>query len=290
MGTLNALGYAMIAMTAVFIFMAVRKILPRGLRGFICLLAVPAVACGLAFAAVVAPATTAPGTLPRPPHAAGASFTDTFTGPAGAPVQPWWVHQVGDSQKFYASHDLEAYSAATEYSHLDGNGHLIMKAVKDAEGDWTSSRLSTEGTFAQYRGTFSARILFPNVRGMWPAFWILGPDHREVDVAELYGNGKWMDNSTVHGPGQPRQLDHRLPDTAPGWHTYSVGWNRNGFKFSEDGKLYAIIPARHGWGYEDGTKMNLVLTMAVGGGPGGKPATSTSSIDMEVDWVNVTAR
>jgi beta-glucanase (GH16 family) len=287
---LTAMGYVLIVMTVIFVGQAVRKILPKGTIRYYSGGAAVVTAGLIACSGTVTPHQSVPSIVASRTATARYTFQDEFTGTADTQ----WQHVVGTVQQSYKDKELEAYSDGSQYAHLDGSGNLVMTALKD-KGKWTSAELTTQDTFSQYRGTFSARIRFPDVKGMWPAFWLLGPGNREVDIAELYGNGTWQDNSTVHGRDRMygtrhHQVSHQLPSHSPSWHVFSVTWSSSGFTFSEDGVRYASVPytAIRGWGYEDGTGMHMVLSLAVGGIAGGTPPTAVSSIRMMVDWVHVT--
>jgi beta-glucanase (GH16 family) len=85
-------------------------------------------------------------------------------------------------------------------SYLDGAGDLVVKAIREPNGSWTSARLVTSGRFSQTHGTLSARIKFPGGDGVWPAFWLLGDNGDaggEIDIAEEYGNPAWCDSSAT---------------------------------------------------------------------------------------------
>lgn len=58
---------------------------------------------------------------------------------------------------------------------------------------YVSGLVTTEESFRQQYGYFEARMAFPQVRGCWPAFWLLGPPHTadagdEIDVVEWVGS------------------------------------------------------------------------------------------------------
>jgi beta-glucanase (GH16 family) len=116
-------------------------------------------------------------------------------------------------------------TGGTTNVHLDGQGHLGIKPLRDAAGRWTSGRVETARTdFAAPAGgklKVDAVIQQPNVSGAaaagyWPAFWMLGaaargtgaagwPGIGEVDVLEDI-NGLSSVFATLHcgtSPGGP---------------------------------------------------------------------------------------
>ena len=93
--------------------------------------------------------------------------------------------------------------ASTNNAFQDGNGNLVIRAIKDAQGNYTSARLQTGAPAAsthttdlswQY-GRIEARIKLPFGKGVWPAFWMLGEDISttpwpacgEIDIMENFG-------------------------------------------------------------------------------------------------------
>src|ERR1039458_5703349 len=99
---------------------------------------------------------------------------DEFTGPAGsAPNPKKWAYDLGNQDGF-GNNELEVYTDSRANSFLDGQGHLVIRALKTATGD-TSARLKSQGHFSALNGTWRARIKLPKkAPGIWPAWWFLG--------------------------------------------------------------------------------------------------------------------
>ncbi|HJZ67718.1 MAG TPA: glycoside hydrolase family 16 protein, partial [Blastocatellia bacterium] len=82
-------------------------------------------------------------------------WSDEFDGPAGsAPDQTKWNYDTGGGG--WGNNELETYTSRTQNAFLDGEGQLVIKAVKEtftgADGirrDYTSARLLTRGKFTQ---------------------------------------------------------------------------------------------------------------------------------------------
>lgn len=216
------------------------------------------------------------------------SFDDEFNGAAGTPPPANWGYDIGS--RGWGNHQLQTYTSSRANSYLDGSGHLVIKAIREVSGIWTSARLVTLGHFSQAYGTFSARIKFPGGGGMWPAFWLLGDNGKaggEIDIAEKYGNPAWGDSSSsVYS--QNDTIERATGDTqaGTGWHIWTMSWSPTSINFYKDGKLQLAAEPFPGW---PRGKMYMVLDLAVGGSGGGTPPASTKSAEMLVDWVTVSS-
>src|SRR5713226_1075959 len=93
---------------------------------------------------VRAPAARA-DTLPPPPSGWTTVFGDNFAGAAGsAPTSANWFYDIGTG---YGTGESEQTTSSTSNVYLDGNGHLVLKAI-DNGGTWTSGRIES----TQHRG------------------------------------------------------------------------------------------------------------------------------------------
>ncbi|MBF0299924.1 MAG: family 16 glycosylhydrolase [Oligoflexia bacterium] len=105
---------------------------------------------------------------------------------------------------------------STSNVFLDGDGNLVIKAIKSSDGTWTSGRIETKRmNFRAFKGgllAVEASIRLPNVTkenglGYWSAFWLLGADFRgnftnwpevgEIDIME-HINGFDSTVSSIH--------------------------------------------------------------------------------------------
>ncbi|QMU77100.1 family 16 glycosylhydrolase [Streptacidiphilus sp. PB12-B1b] len=178
-------------------------------------------------------------TVPAAPAGWTTVFGDDFAGPAGsAPSSANWFYDIGTG---YGTGEVEQTTASTANSYLDGNGHLVLKAV-DNGGTWTSARLeSTRDDFQAPAGgelEMTASIEQPNPAnglGYWPAFWALGspmragggwPTSGEIDMMEDV-NGSNQASQTLHdaagSSGHPLiACPAAGSGCQTGYHTYSV--------------------------------------------------------------------
>jgi beta-glucanase (GH16 family) len=251
-------------------------------------------------------------------------WSDEFNGTTGAPPNPAnWDYDLGGGG--WGNHEIETYTNSANNVFQDGNGNLDIRAIKDAQGNYTSARLqtgspqsstSTANLSWQY-GLIEARIkLPPGGQGIWPAFWMLGedigtvswPDCGEVDIMENFGafnNNATVNNGTIHGPtgsgadyngGDGVGMSFTLPfgeTVYDDYHVYSVEWSGNLIQFFVDGTLYqtltpASLPASGVW--EFNSPFFILLNFAIGG-PSTFLGTPNASVpfpqDMLVDYVRV---
>lgn len=225
-------------------------------------------------------------------------WSDEFNQPAGSsPASTHWVHDLGASG--WGNKELQNYtdaaanaSVVADSSASDGKA-LAIRALKTAEGGYTSARLKTLGKFTPRFGRIEARAKLPNGQGIWPAFWMLGanvakvgwPTCGEIDIVESINANPKTVYGTLHGPGYSgaNALTERV--TLPsgtldeGYHVYAVDWFHDKIVWSFDGVAYhtetsSSIPAGTRWVFND-HPFFLILNLAVGGNWPGNPDQST---------------
>lgn len=216
------------------------------------------------------------------------SFDDEFNAAKGAPPPANWGYDIGGGG--WGNHQLETYTSGRANSYLDGSGHLVIKAIREPDGTWTSARLVTSGHFSQAYGTFTARIKFSGGAGMWPAFWLLGDNGEaggEIDIVEKYGNSAWGDSSSsVYSQNDTTRRATGDTHAGTGWHIWTMSWSPTSIKFYKDGKLLLTAKPFPGW---PRGRMYMILNLAVGGSGGGTPPASTKSAEMLLNWVRVSS-
>ena len=253
-------------------------------------------------------------------------WSDEFNGPAGSPPDSTkWNYDLGGGG--WGNGEAEVYTNSTQNAFQDGQGNLVIRAIRDASGNYTSARLQTGSPGAsthttdgnwQY-GRIVARIKLPFGHGVWPAFWMLGenigavgwPTCGEVDIMENFGvykpqpnlvvDNTSVNNGTAHGPGYSGgsgiSKSYMLPfaeKVADDYHIYAIEWSQDSIKFFVDGGLYhtvtpASLPAGASWVFNN--SFFLLLNLAIGG-PSTFLGTPDPSApfppqDMLVDYVRV---
>ncbi len=245
-------------------------------------------------------------------------WSDEFNGVAGTLPDPAkWNFDLGGGG--WGNGEAETYTNSASNVFQDGNGNLVIRAIKDAQGNYTSARLQTGSPGAtthstdlswQY-GLLEARIKLPFGKGVWPAFWMLGenigsvgwPTCGEVDIMENFGtfnNDATINNGTPHGPGFQNVASLSVPYRLPfgetvydDYHVYSIQWSQDSVVWSVDGVAYntltpAALPAGRQWVFNG--PFFLLLNLAIGGPTtflGTPDAAVAFPQEMLVDYVRV---
>ena len=248
-------------------------------------------------------------------------WSDEFNGAAGSPPDPTkWNYDLGDGG--WGNGEAETYTNSSQNAFQDGNGNLIIRAMRSSTGQYTSARLQTGSPGAstntannswQY-GMIVARIKPPFGQGVWPAFWMLGenfnsvgwPACGEVDIMENFGtfnNNININNGTAHGPvatGSSTDYNAGGQYTMPfgeqvntHYHVYALQWSANSVAFYVDGSLYytatpSVVPAGQ-WPFNN--PFFILLNVAIGGTTtflgAPNPSAPFANQDMLVDYVRV---
>jgi len=247
------------------------------------------------------------------------AWSDEFNDAAGTLPNPQnWNYDLGGGG--WDNGELETYTDSANNVFQDGNGNLVIQAIRDPSGNFTSARLQTGNPKASTRtadlswqyGLIEARIKAPFGLGVWPAFRMEGenlvfagwPGCGELDIMENYGtfnNNASINNGEVQGPGYSGvggiSATHTLPlgeTVYDDYHVYSLQWSENSLQWFVDGLPYqqvtpSDIPANDQWVFN--APFFILLDLAIGG-----PATFLGTPDpdqpfpnqeMLVDWVRV---
>ena len=265
-------------------------------------LAVTLAACACSYPARPQPLSPPPA---QPPP--GWVFDD-FLGPAGSPPDSaLWDYDIGP----YQDAGLQTYTKSPENVRLDGQGHLVIQALRTPSG-YTSARPVTRGKLSMLYGTMTARIQFPSGQGIWPAFWMLGsnadtvgwPQCGEIDLMELINAGTEY-HVTLHGPqgdtdyfggveagGRVVGTSGPIAELTKDFHNYWLNWQQNSITIGVDETTLgaftpASLPPGAQWVFN--RPMYALLNIAVGGPWPGPPNASTPfPATMLVDWFRYT--
>lgn len=234
-------------------------------------------------------------------------WSDEFEGAAGlAPDASSWDYDLGDGCPNlcgWGNGEFQVYTDNAQNVALDGDGNLVITAIRNDGPTYTSARIKTEDLFDQAFGRFEARIKTPTGPGIWPAFWMLGdscgdegwPQCGEIDIMEQRGQESFITHGSVHGPGYSggnaitkkfALQDGRFDSD---FYIYAIEWGEDYIDFFVDDFLYQRITpddVTGEWVFDD--PFYIILNVAVGGTFVGFPTSGTPfPQSMVIDYVRV---
>lgn len=213
-----------------------------------------------------------------------------------------WSHEYGYVRNF----ELQEYTDSKKNLLID-DGYLIIRALKDKNGAWTSASIHTNNKLEIGNARIEARIKLPYESGAFPAFWMLGADYevdystqrtrgdswleaREIDIIETFGKVmkvqggvffKAYPNATALTQHSNKSDDIDITE----FHIYAIEKSDKTIKFYYDDKLYYTHDIT-----DNGLKdpFYILLNLAVGAS-GGMPDPAISEMEVIVDYVRVSA-
>lgn len=230
-----------------------------------------------------------------------ATWSDTFSGPVGAPPDAvsWnMVQGSGVAPEGGGNNELETY--APEALAMNGNGDLVITASY-ANGVYTSGKIWTIG-LADFRyGHIAVRAALPDAGkpGYWPGIWMMGSDYPsvgwpacgEIDIMEAFGiNG--LDNQiagSLHTATDNPTANYTFPagETAATFHVYSIDWRPTSVTFSVDGVPYETVykSSLASWPFDK--PFFIIINLAIGGTQGGAVVPTDLPYTMLVNYVDI---
>lgn len=229
----------------------------------------------------------------------------------GAPDPSNWGYDLGHGQDGWGNHEVQSYTNNSQNVRTE-NGVLVIQALKDASGNWTSARLKSQGKRSFTYGRIVWRARLPEGSGTWPALWMLGenvvtvgwPASGEIDVMEHVGKWPGKILSALHTPSSYGDTQNKSAKQVKTFHTefhtYEVLWTAEAISFFIDGEnAYTYNPSNKNastWPFN--APFFLIMNIAMGGGLGSDPQYETGGLKngidpaltqakMEVDYVRV---
>ena len=212
-----------------------------------------------------------------------------------------WNYELGDGCPNVCGWGNNERQEYTKTNHRLENGHLIITAKK--EGDtYTSTRITTAGKKEFKYGYIEARAKLPTGHGIWPAFWMLGsnikqvgwPMSGEIDILEYVGKEPHTVFTSLHTQDSHGETINskktRFPKIEEGFHTYGINWTASQIEFFVDGKsVYTFAPENKTvevWPFNQ--PFYFIVNVAVGGNFGG-PKVDDTIFPQEfiVDYIKV---
>jgi len=210
----------------------------------------------------------------------------------------------------WVNNELQEYTASPDNIFIE-NGCLVLKAVKNPDGTYTSGRVSTQWKRDFTYGIFEARLKVPKGKGYLPAFWLMTTDEEkygqwprcgEIDIMEVLGHDTATNYGTIHF-GIPHKQSQGACTLENGsfsddFHVFALKWEKDRLSWYVDGNLIFTETDWYCSREETGPipypapfnhPFYIILNLAVGGNWPGDPDENT---DFEkealiVDYVKV---
>ncbi|KAK2468348.1 hypothetical protein H9L39_17846 [Fusarium oxysporum f. sp. albedinis] len=234
-------------------------------------------------------------------------WSDDFNGPADTLPDPKnWIIDTGTSYPggppAWGTWEVQTYTDRVENVRVNGKGNLLITALRNPSGTWTSARIETQRTdFMAQPGAkmrIQADLRVPSLGdrgiGYWAAFWTLGAEYRgdywnwpsigEIDIMENVNNldRVWGVLHCGTNPGGPCNEPNGLGDSRPcpggscagKFHTYAVEVDRAEYpetlRWFVDGVQYHQVNETElpedVWEQTVHRPHFVLLNMAIGGG------------------------
>jgi beta-glucanase (GH16 family) len=236
--------------------------------------------------------------------------------PAYAPNPKNWYHLVGRGT------GLENFTDSIQNTYVQNN-KLTIVAMKQG---YTSGMLSSQNLQEFTFGIFAAKIHLPYGKGIWPAWWLRGDDHRynltwptvgEIDILEMWGGSKmpyftdqyihgtihWNNQSNTMNPVHNKQITTawRTPDGSMLHNNslvYWAEWTPTNISIGVNEFVYSVINTTNipesinpVLAFSGLWPFNMYLDLAIIDVPPGPPDdTNVWPQKMVVDWVRVYQR
>lgn len=211
-----------------------------------------------------------------------------------------WNFETGDGCPDvcgWGNNEKELY---TNKNHQVKNGKLSIEARKEG-AIYTSSRITTKTKKEFLYGRIEVKAKLPLGKGLWPAFWMLGSNIKEVgwprcgeiDILEYIGKTPHVLLTSLHTQDSHGNTINTkktiIPKIEKGFHTYAIDWTKDKIEFFIDKKLIYIfqpeVKNENTWPYNH--PFFLILNLAIGGNLGGEVDDVIFPQKFEIDYIKV---
>ena len=193
-----------------------------------------------------------------------------------------WNYELGNGCPNLCGWGNNERQEYTKTNHQLTDGKLIISALKE-QTRYTSTRITTAGKKEFQYGRIEAKAKVPQGHGIWPAFWMLGsnikqvgwPKCGEIDILEYIGKEPHKVFTSLHtqeSHGQTINTKKTTLDTVEqGYHIYAVDWDADKISFFiDDNEVYVYQPQNkneNNWPFSQ--PFYIILNLAIGGNFGG---------------------
>ncbi|MBP6072360.1 MAG: glycoside hydrolase family 16 protein [Flavobacterium sp.] len=212
-----------------------------------------------------------------------------------------WNYELGDGCPSICGWGNNEKQSYTNSNHTVSNGMLTIEIKKENE-NYTSTRITTAKKKEFQYGRIEARAKIPVGKGIWPAFWMLGsnikeigwPKCGEIDILEYVGREPHMAYTSLHTQDSHGNTINTKKTTISnieeGFHLYAIDWTKDKIVFLIDDKeVYTFQPApknENTWPFNQ--PFYIIVNAAVGGNFGGHEIDDTIFPQkFEIDYIRV---
>ncbi|AWG23395.1 laminarinase [Flavobacterium faecale] len=219
---------------------------------------------------------------------------------SGKELSSNWNIELGDGcpNCGWGNNERQLYS---DQNHKLVEGNLVITATKEGN-KYSSTRITTQGKKEFQYGYFEARAKLPVGQGVWPAFWMLGsnikqvgwPKCGEIDILEYVGKEPNIVFTSLHTQDSHGNTINtkktKIETIEQGFHLYAIDWSKDKIAFFVDNKLvYTFEPktkTEATWPYNQ--PFYFLINLAIGGDFGG-PEVDDSIFPQkfEIDYIKV---
>lgn len=212
-----------------------------------------------------------------------------------------WNFELGDGCPNlcgWGNNELQIY---TQDNHELKDGLLTIR-TRHENGVYSSSKINTQGKREFQYGKIEVKAKLPTGKGLWPAFWMLGSNIKEVgwplcgeiDILEYVGKEPETIFTTLHTSDSHGSSINTRKDVVQGiedgFHIYSIDWTKDKIDFYIDNKLfYSFLPKNKSvevWPFDQ--PFYMILNVAIGGNFGGTVVdNSVFPQEFVIDYVRV---
>jgi beta-glucanase (GH16 family) len=212
-----------------------------------------------------------------------------------------WNYELGDGCPDICGWGNNEKQLYTNANHSVANGFLTIEIKKEKE-QYSSTRITTAKKKEFQYGRIEARAKLPIGKGIWPAFWLLGsnikqvgwPKCGEIDILEYVGREPHKVFTSLHTQDSHGNTINtkktEIENIENGFHTYTIDWSKDKIVFLVDEiVVYTFQPElknENTWPFNQ--PFYFIINAAVGGNFGGHEIDdSIFPQKFEIDYIKV---
>lgn len=214
-----------------------------------------------------------------------------------------WTFEIGHGDNGWGNNEYQYYTDREENAFVkDGFLNIVARKESYQGARYTSARMITQNKVNIHYGYIEARIALPSMQGIWPAFWMLGSNFKdvgwprcgEIDILEAINNEKNKTYATLHwyNTSGKHQADHgnggKYVNDRTQYHLYAMNWTNTKIEIYVDNVKTFEMGIDGGNGLEAFQKPHFfIMNVAVGGNWPGFTIAESFPQTMSVDYIRV---